>query len=126
MLTFNIKPLIVFIVLLLIEILIAMYVHDAYIRPFFGDFLAVIALFFLLKTFLNLEEITLALISVGFAYFLEFLQYCEILKITGLKQYKIIAIILGSSFDWRDVFAYTFGILAVFLFNKKTLAYDGL
>jgi hypothetical protein len=126
MLTFNIKPFLIFIALLLIEILIAMYVHDAYIRPFFGDFLAVIALYFLLKTFLNLEEITLALISLGFAYFLEFLQYCEILKITGLKQYKIIAIILGSSFDWRDIYAYTLGILAVFLFNKKTLANDSL
>lgn len=126
MLTFNIKPFLIFIVFLVIEILIAMYVHDAYIRPFFGDFLAVIALYFLLKTFLNLEEITLALISLGFAYFLEFLQYCEILKITGLKQYKIIAIILGSSFDWRDIYAYTLGILAVFLFNKKTLANDSL
>lgn len=126
MLTFNIKPFLIFIAFLVIEILIAMYVHDAYIRPFFGDFLAVIALYFLLKTFLNLEEITLALISLGFAYFLEFLQYCEVLKITGLKQYKIIVIILGSSFDWRDIFAYTLGILAVFLFNKKTLANDSL
>jgi hypothetical protein len=126
MLTFNIKPFLIFIALLLIEILIAMYVHDAYIRPFFGDFLAVIALYFLLKTFLKLQEITLALISVGFAYFLEFLQYCEILKITGLKKYKIIAIILGSSFDWRDIFAYTLGILAVFLFSKETLALDNL
>lgn len=126
MLTFNIKPFLIFIAFLVIEILIAMYIHDAYIRPFFGDFLAVIALYFLLKTFLKLQEITLALISVGFAYFLEFLQYCEILKITGLKKYKIIAIILGSSFDWRDIFAYTLGILAVFLFSKETLALDNL
>ncbi|MFY7911041.1 MAG: DUF2809 domain-containing protein [Emticicia sp.] len=121
MFTFRLKPFIAFLLLFLVEVGIALWVDDAIIRPFFGDFLAVIALFFLLKTFLNLSDLNLAFTAVGVAYFLEFLQYCNFLKAVGLEKYKIVAIVLGSSFDWRDVFAYTLGIFAVFLFDKETL-----
>lgn len=121
MFTFKLKPFIAFILLFLVEVGIALWVDDAIIRPFFGDFLAVIALFFLLKTFLNVSDLNLAFTAVGVAYFLEFLQYCNFLKVVGLEKYKIVAIVLGSSFDWRDVFAYTLGIFAVFLFDKETL-----
>lgn len=121
MFTFRLKPFIAFLLLFLVEVGIALWVDDAIIRPFFGDFLAVIALFFLLKTFLNLSDLNLAFTAVGVAYFLEFLQYCNFLKAVGLEKYKIIVIVLGSSFDWRDVFAYTLGIFAVFLFDKETL-----
>jgi hypothetical protein len=121
MLTFKLKPFVIFILLFLVEVGIALWIDDAIIRPFFGDFLAVIALFFLLKTFLVISDVNLAFASLGFAYFLEFLQYCNFLKLVGLENYKIIAIVLGSSFDWRDIFAYTLGIFAVFLFNKETL-----
>lgn len=121
MFTFRLKPFIAFLLLFLVEVGIALWVDDAIIRPFFGDFLAVIALFFLLKTFLNLSDLNLAFTAVGVAYFLEFLQYCNFLKAVGLEKYKIVAIVLGNSFDWRDVFAYTLGIFAVFLFDKETL-----
>ncbi|WP_188764084.1 ribosomal maturation YjgA family protein [Emticicia aquatilis] len=121
MFTFKLKPFIAFLLLFLVEVGIALWVDDTLIRPFFGDFLAVIALFFVLKTFLNLSDLNLAFTAVGVAYFLEFLQYCNFLKGVGLEKYKIIVIVLGSSFDWRDVFAYTLGIFAVFLFDKETL-----
>jgi hypothetical protein len=121
MFTFKLKPFITFLMLFIVEVGIALWIDDAIIRPFFGDFLAVIALFFLLKTFLVISDLNLAFVSLSIAYFLEFLQYCNFLKFFGLEKYKIIAIILGSSFDWRDIFAYTLGIFAVFIFDKKTL-----
>lgn len=121
MFTFKLKPFITFLLLFLVEVGIALWVDYAIIRPFFGDFLAVIGLFFLLKTFLVMSDLNLAFASLGFAYLLEFLQYCNFLKLIGLEKYKIIAIVLGSSFDWRVIFAYTLGIFAVFLFNKETL-----
>ena len=103
------------------EVGIALWIDDAIIRPFFGDFLAVIALFFLLKTFLVMSDLNLAFASLSMAYLLEFLQYCNFLKFVGLEKYNVIVIVLGSSFDWRDIFAYTLGIFAVFLFDNKTL-----
>lgn len=121
MLTFKLKPFIIFLLLFLVEVGIALWVDDAIVRPFFGDFLAVIALFFLLKTLLNSSDLNLALVSVGFAYFLEFLQYCRILNHLPFRPSKFLVILIGSTFDWRDIFAYTLGIFAVFLFNKETL-----
>lgn len=121
MFTFKLKPFVIFLLLFLVEVGIALWVDDSIIRLFFGDFLAVIALFFLLKTFLIMSDLNLAFASLIMAYLLEFLQYCNFLKFVGLEKYKIIAIVLGSSFDWRDIFAYTLGIFAVFLFNKETL-----
>ncbi len=102
-----------FTALFIIESLIAIFVHDTIIRPFFGDFLAVIGLFFLLKSFLNLSDKVLILASLGFAYFLELLQYLDFLAWSGLKNYRLLAIIIGSSFDWGDILAYTFGALAL-------------
>jgi Protein of unknown function (DUF2809) len=121
MLTFNKKSFTIFIALFLTEVMIALYVHDALIRPFFGDFLAVIALFFLLKSFLNFSNSSLAFASLGFAYFLEFLQYCRFLNHLPFKPNKFLVILIGSTFDWQDVLAYTLGILALFIFNKKAL-----
>lgn len=121
MFIFKLKSLIIFLLLFLIEVSIALWVDDVIIRPFFGDFLAVIALFFLLKTFLNFLDLNLALTAVGFAYFLEFLQYCRFLNHLPFKPNKFLVILIGSTFDWRDIFAYTLGIFAVFLFNKETL-----
>jgi hypothetical protein len=46
MFTFKLKLFITFLLLFLVEVGIALWVDDAIIRPFFGDFLAVIALFF--------------------------------------------------------------------------------
>ncbi len=57
----SIKPLLTFrpvyftltVILLVVEILIAVYVHDRFIRPYFGDVLVVILVYCFLKTFLN-------------------------------------------------------------------------
>lgn len=121
MFTFKLKSFVVFLLLFLVEVGIALWVDDVIIRPFFGDFLAVIALFFLLKTFLNMSDLNLTFTAVGFAYFLEFLQYCRFLHHLPFKPNKFLVILIGSTFDWRDIFAYTLGIFAVFLFNKETL-----
>ena len=119
MITFNQKPFIIFVLLFLTEVIIAMYVHDAIIRPFFGDFLAVIALYYLLKSLLKFSNLTLVLSSLLFAYFLEILQFFDFLNYSGLKQYKIIAIVLGTSFAWGDIVSYTLGALFVMLLEKK-------
>jgi hypothetical protein len=119
MFTFHARYFIVFLLLFLTEAAIAVFVHDAVIRPFFGDFLAVIAVYCFLKSFLNIHDIILVWSSLGFAYFLELLQCCNFLKFSGLEKYKIMAVVLGSSFDWRDILAYTLGILSVLLFQQK-------
>ena len=96
MFTFKAKPFIIFLALFLIEVVIAKFFHDKIIRPFLGDFLAVIALYFLLKSFLKFSVSTIALMSISIAYLLELLQYLHFIEFAGLEKYKILVIILGS------------------------------
>ncbi len=110
-----------FLLFLIIEICIAAFVHDAIIRPFLGDSLAVICLYFLLRSFLRLGALNAVLLSLGIAFFLEFLQYIHFIRYTGLEQYRILAIVLGTSYDWRDLLAYTLGAIPL-LFEKATFS----
>ena len=120
MFTFKAKPFIIFLALFLIEVVIAKFFHDKIIRPFLGDFLAVIALYFLLKSFLKFSISTIALMSISIAYLLELLQYLHFIELAGLEKYKILVIILGSSFDWGDILAYTLGFLFLIFVEKIT------
>ncbi|MDI1316650.1 DUF2809 domain-containing protein [Flavobacterium sp.] len=48
-----------------------------------------------------------------FAFVIETLQYFDIVKKVGLEHSKIARIVIGTSFEWIDFIAYTFGILLV-------------
>ena len=105
--------------LLVIEILIAVFVKDAIIRPYIGDFLVVILIYCFFKSFLNIPVLPLAISVLLFAYLIEILQYFKLIELLGLQDYKIIRIILGSSFSWLDMLAYTMGVIVVVIEEKK-------
>jgi Protein of unknown function (DUF2809) len=107
--------------ILIVEILIAIFMHDSFIRPFFGDFLAVILVYYFIKSFFEMSNTKIAIISISIAYILESLQYFNFLEITGLAQFKIAGVILGNSFAWADILAYTLGISFVLIFEKIIL-----
>lgn len=118
---FNITSFFIFISLLFIEVLIAVFVNDSFIRPFVGDFLAVILLYYLFSSFYEISPIKTALIVLFIAYLIEWLQYIHFIELMGWGDRKLLKIILGSSFDWGDILAYTLGIGAVLFFHKKNL-----
>lgn len=103
------------------EILIAIFVKDAFIRPYFGDFLAAILVYTFLKSFGSIGILKAAIISLLFSYVIELMQFVDFLHLTGLQDYKIIRIVLGSSFSWADLLAYTLGIMAVLFFENRKL-----
>ena len=99
--------------LFLTEVFIAVYLHDAVIRPYGGDFLVVILIYCFVKSFLNTPVKATALAVLLFSYIIETLQYFHIVNILGLEKSKIACIIIGTSFAWTDLLAYTLGILLV-------------
>jgi hypothetical protein len=113
----NIKHLIFTLVLLTIEIFIAVFVHDQFIRPFFGDFLAVIFVYGGLCIFFQ-NSTKIATISLIIAYCIEILQYFKFIEITGLMKYKVLAILIGNSFSWFDLLAYTLGFLFILVIEN--------
>lgn len=101
------------------EVLIALFVHDQFIRPYIGDFLVVILIYCFVKSFLNTPVVPTAVGVLLFAYTVELLQYFRIVEVLGLQHSRAARIIIGSSFEWQDLLAYTLGILVVVLVEKS-------
>ena len=104
--------------ILLIEILIAIFVRDKIVRPYIGDFLVVILIYCFVRTFVRTTVLKAAAGVLIFAYLVEFFQYLNVIAWLGLQNSRLANIILGNSFEWIDIAAYTLGIAAVIIFEK--------
>ena len=120
MLTFNKKYFFAAIILFIIEVLIALYVNDAIIRPYVGDFLVVILLYCAVKAFFRIPCVPAAIGVLLFAYLIETLQYFQIVHRLGLQDSKLATVVIGSSFEWIDMIAYTAGVAFIILFDRKS------
>lgn len=98
-----------------VEVSIALFVHDRFIRPYFGDVLVVILMYCFLKSFLRLPVSTVATGVLMFAFIIEFLQYIDIVEKLGLEKSVLVSTVIGTSFAWLDVLAYVVGGLLIFL-----------
>ena len=107
-----------FSLLFAIEVLIALFVRDQLIRPFIGDVLVVMLIFFLLKSFLTVSPKRLLVGTLAFAWTVEFAQYFNFVSLLGLENFKIAQIILGSTFDRLDLLAYTLGAAIIASSNQ--------
>lgn len=97
-------------ILLGIEIFIALFVHDGFVRPYVGDFLVVIMLYCLVRAFLRCSERQAAAGVFIFACTVELSQYYQLIARLGLTQSPSAKAILGQSFDWSDIISYFFGV----------------
>ena len=104
--------------LLLVEVFIGLFTNDEIIRPYGGDLLVVILLYCLIKSVINLPVTPTALAVLLFSYLVETLQFFNVVNHIGLANSKIANILIGNSFSWFDILAYTLGILLVFGIEK--------
>lgn len=118
MLKFNWRYFVLAILILIIEILIAIFVHDSFIRPYIGDLLVVIFIYCFLKSFVSLSTSKAALYVLLFSYFVETLQYFRIVQYLGFQRNDLARIIIGTSFDWKDILMYTIGIVTVVIIES--------
>ena len=118
MLKFNWRYFVLAILILIIEILIAIFVHDSFIRPYIGDLLVVIFIYCFLKSFVSLSTSKAALYVLLFSYFVEALQYFRIVQHLGFQRNDLARIIIGTSFDWKDILMYTIGIVTVVIIES--------
>ena len=104
--------------LFLIEVFIALFLHDKIIRPYIGDLLVVILIYCFIRSFLNSSVVKTAICVLIFAYCIEILQYLNLVERLGLQHSKLANVILGNSFEWIDILAYTLGIVFVIGIEK--------
>ena len=60
----------------------------------------------------------MAIFVLVFSFAIEFLQYLNILQVIGLEKSKIARTLMGYSFEWIDLLAYTVGISIVLVVEK--------
>jgi hypothetical protein len=101
--------------LFLAEVCIALFVNDRFIRPYVGDFLVVMLMYCAVKAVFDVPHLPTAIGVLLFAYLIEFLQYLNIVSALGLLQNKLATTVLGSSFAWLDMLAYTLGVATILL-----------
>lgn len=95
------------------EVFIALFLNDKIIRPYGGDFLVVIMIYCSLMMIWRLSILNALIIVLLFSFTIEFLQLIDIVELLKYKPPEIVMIVLGSSFSWWDLLAYTAGLLIV-------------
>jgi len=106
--------------LLSTEICIAAFLTSGFIRHTFGDFLATILLYCIIRSFLNIKPLYIAITVLIIAFSIEFLQLLNFLDYLELRNNTLIVTILGSTFSIGDLIAYSLGIITIFLIDIKT------
>lgn len=100
---------IVFLLLVGIEVLIALLVHDRFIRPYVGDVLIVGVIYSFVRIFVPNRLKLLALYVFLFSVAVEIGQYFDFVSLLGLGHSQFLKILLGSSFSWGDILCYAVG-----------------
>ena len=111
---FSIKYFVAFIVILAIEVLIALFVRDDFIRPYFGDVLVVCLIYCFIRMFLSKKVTLLPLYIFLFAVIVEILQYFDIVKLLHLEGNTFARIVIGNSFSFLDIVCYFAGMALLF------------
>lgn len=101
--------------ILALEILIALYVHDTFVRPFLGDVLVVVLLYAGFRTILKTAASKVLIGVVCFAFFVEFLQFINFADTLAIADHSVGEIILGSTFD---LLAYLLGGVVAYFFGR--------
>lgn len=96
----------------IVEVFIAQ--TSGFIRHTIGDYLVVILLYTLLRTFVKSSVKTMCVITLLIAYFVEFIQLTSFLEFLHLENNYTANIIFGNTFSITDLMAYTLGIITVF------------
>ncbi|MDN4163950.1 DUF2809 domain-containing protein [Cytophagales bacterium LB-30] len=96
-----------------LELAIALWVRDAFVRPYVGDVLVVILLYACVQAFFRVAYFPLSLAVCVFAFGIEGLQYLGLVEKLGWQEYAIARTVLGTSFAWADLLAYSVGAVLI-------------
>ena len=117
--SFNKRYFLAFFALFIIEVLIAKFVTDSFIRPFVGDYLVMILIYLFSRTWLKGNDRVQILGVLLFCYSVEIAQKFNLVQILGLEQYRLARIIIGTHYDVNDLVAYSLAALTLLMFKNN-------
>lgn len=101
------------IILLIVEVLIALFIHDDFVRPYIGDVLVVMVIYTFIRIFVPERMRMLPSYILCFAVLVEILQYFRIVEALGLQDNRFFSVLIGSVFDIKDIICYAVGCILI-------------
>ena len=97
--------------ILVAEVLIALFVRDRFIRPYGGDILVTVLLCCLWRIVSPQKPKLMPLYVFLFALCVEIGQYFDFVTLLGLGDNRFFSILLGSTFSFADIICYGIGCI---------------
>lgn len=107
-----------FSIFLIVEVIIALFMNDDFIRPYVGDMLVVVVVYCFVRIFIPEKFKLMPLYVFIFAALIEGLQYLKLVEVLGLQNNTFARVIIGSVFDWKDILCYGVGCVLLGLYEK--------
>ena len=112
---------IIFITLLCVELVIALFVHDDFVRPYIGDVLVTVLLCCLCRIAVPKGVPALPAYVFLFAALVEAAQYIDVVKLLGWEDNAILSTLIGRTFSWADILCYGVGCVAFWAAEKRVI-----
>lgn len=107
-----------FLLLLAVEISIAIWVHDDFVRPYIGDVLVVGLVYCFVRSFFKMPTGWALTTTLLFAFSVEFLQLLDLTTRFDIRS-NVLQTVLGTSFSWADMVCYLVGGILILLAESK-------
>lgn len=110
-------------VLFIIEALIALFVRDGFVRGYLGDVLVVALVYAALRAMTRMSVALALAVTLGVALAVEIGQALGVLRMLGLADNRVAAVVFGGVFDVLDIAAYLAGgalvVIAEMSFRRR-------
>lgn len=104
-----------------IEVLIALFVRDSFVRPYLGDVFVVILIYCFVRTFLRFGILPVASGVLLFAFLVEYLQSIAIVERIGWGPSALARTVIGTSFSWEDMLCYVSGFFLILIVERAAI-----
>lgn len=102
-----------------VEVCIAAFVHDRFVRPHVGDLLVVMLIHFAVRTGVNMRPARVATGAFLFACAVEASQGLHLIARLGLQHNTFARLLLGDTFQALDLLAYALGALIAWQLDER-------
>ncbi len=107
-----------FFIFLIIEIIIALFVRDSFIRPYMGDVLVIVLVYCFVRIFYCGKTTLLPFYVFIFAVFVELAQFFNVAGLLNLRKDSLVGTVIGTVFDFHDIICYLVGCIILFIWQK--------
>ena len=105
-------------ILLAVEVGIALFITDRFVRPYVGDMLVTILLCCFCRMVMPTGVKALPAYVFLFAAAVEIGQYFDLVKRLGLEENPFLSVIMGRTFSMWDIVCYFVGCLVFYLAER--------